>query len=34
MEAVELWNNERSSLLLLRDSILGAASTTSPYMNL
>jgi hypothetical protein len=34
MEAVELGKKERSSLLLLRDSVLGAESTTSPYMSL
>ena len=30
MEAVELQNGERSVLLLLRDPVLGAESTTSP----
>jgi hypothetical protein len=34
MESVELWNEEGSSLLLLRDTVLGAESTTSPYMRL
>jgi hypothetical protein len=34
MEAVELRKEERSIHLLLRDTVLGAESTTSPYMNL
>jgi hypothetical protein len=34
MEAVELRNGEGSILLLLRDTVLGADSTTSPYMSL
>jgi hypothetical protein len=34
MEAVELRKEEGSSLLLLRDTVLGAVSTTSPYMSL
>ncbi len=34
MEAVELRKKGRSSLLLLRDAVLGAASTMSPYMSL
>jgi hypothetical protein len=33
MEAVELRNKE-SAGLLLRDAVLGAVSTTSPYMSL
>jgi hypothetical protein len=33
-EAVELRKHEASSLLLLRDTILGARSRTSPYVNL
>jgi hypothetical protein len=33
-EAVKLRNNERSSLLLLRDTILGAESNTSPCVDL
>ncbi len=32
MEAVELRNGERSVLLLMRDTVLGAESTTSPCM--
>jgi hypothetical protein len=31
IETVELRNKEGSSILLLRDSVLRAASTTSPY---
>ena len=34
MEAVELWKKGRSSLLLLRDAVLGAVCTTSAYMSL
>ncbi len=34
MEAVELRNEEGSILLLLRDTVLGAESTTSPYVSL
>ena len=34
MEAVELRNKEGSSLVLLRDCVLRAASTSSPYMSL
>jgi hypothetical protein len=34
MEAVKLRNEEGSTLLLLRDTVLGAESTTSPYMSL
>jgi 5-oxoprolinase (ATP-hydrolysing) len=34
MEAVDLRNEERRSLLLLRDTVLEDESTTSPYMNL
>jgi hypothetical protein len=34
MEVVELRNGEGSILLLLRDTVLGAESTTSPYMSL
>jgi hypothetical protein len=34
MEAVELRNGERSVLLLLRDTVLRAESTTSPCMRL
>ena len=33
-ESVELWKHEANSLLLLRDTILGARSRTSPYVNL
>jgi hypothetical protein len=33
-EAVKMWYNERSSLLLLRDTILGAESSTSPCVDL
>jgi hypothetical protein len=33
-EAVKLRNNERISLLLLRDTILGAESSTSPCVDL
>jgi hypothetical protein len=33
MEAIELRNEEGNSLLLLRDTVLGAESTTSPDMN-
>jgi hypothetical protein len=34
MEAVELRKKGRSILLLLRDAVLGAASTMSPYISL
>jgi hypothetical protein len=34
MEAVKLWNGEGNILLLLRDTVLGAECTTSPYMSL
>ncbi len=34
IEAVKLWKKKRSSLVLLRSSVLGAASTTSPYTSL
>jgi hypothetical protein len=34
MVMVEMRNGEGSVLLLLRDTVLGAESTTSPYMNL
>jgi hypothetical protein len=34
MVMVEMRNGEGSVLLLLRDIVLGAESTTSPYMNL
>ena len=34
MEVVEFRNEEGSILLLLRDTVLGAESTTSPYMSL
>jgi hypothetical protein len=33
-ESVELRKDETSSLLLLRDTILGTRSRTSPYVNL
>jgi hypothetical protein len=33
VEAVDLWNEERRSLLLLRDTVLEDESTTSPYMS-
>ena len=34
VKTIKLRKEERSSLVLLRDTILGAASTTSPYMSL
>jgi sulfur relay (sulfurtransferase) complex TusBCD TusD component (DsrE family) len=33
MEAIELQNEEGCSLFLLRNTVLGAESTTSPDMN-
>ena len=33
-EAVEVWKGQRSSLLLLRDTILGAQSSTSSCVEL
>jgi hypothetical protein len=34
METVDIRNEQGSILLLMRDNVLGAESTTSPYMSL
>ena len=34
METDVMWNGDGCVLLLLRDTVLGAESTTRPYMNL
>jgi hypothetical protein len=34
MEVVEFRNEEGNNLLIMRDTVLGAESITSPYMNL